>query len=105
MLNISLSASQTFEIPLLRILCLVCNSFLIGLFELLVSNFLSYVFVLDTSSLSDIDLSHYFPVLNTCLKAFFALQKLFSFMGLIYQLLLLEPEPLVLCLGNFPLCQ
>ena len=55
MLNISLSASQPLEIPLLRILFNTA-SFLVGLFGLLVSNFLSSLYILDISPLSDVGL-------------------------------------------------
>jgi hypothetical protein len=61
MLNTSLSASWPFEIPLLRILCLALYSiFKIGLFGLLVSIFLSSLYILDISSLSDVGLGKKF---------------------------------------------
>ena len=80
----SLSASQTFKIPLLRILFSSIPCFLIGLLGLLVSNFLSSLYILDISPILDVWLmkilyksvaSHF-----DLLRVSFVLQKLFSFM-------------------------
>jgi hypothetical protein len=51
-MNIFLDAPQPFKIPRLRILCLVCTPFLIGLFYSLGSNFLSSLCTLDIRPLS-----------------------------------------------------
>jgi hypothetical protein len=58
MLNISLGASQPFEIPQLRIFFFFSYvpHFLIGLFGSLESNFLSSLYILDISPLSDVGL-------------------------------------------------
>jgi hypothetical protein len=57
MLNILLGTSQPFGIPQLRILCLALYSiFKIGLFGFLASNFLSSLYLLDISPLSDLGL-------------------------------------------------
>ena len=61
MLNISLSISQSSDIPLLEILYLTLYPmFLVGLFKLLVSNFWSYLYILDISLLSDVGLGKIF---------------------------------------------
>jgi hypothetical protein len=72
--------SQPFEIPLLRILCLALYIF-IGLFVLLVSNFLSSLYILDISPLSDGQLvkSLSQKLLFCSIDSIFALQKLFHF--------------------------
>ena len=59
MLNISLGAFQPFSIPQLRILYL-CTPFLIVLFGSLESNFLSSLYILDISPLSDVGLGKIF---------------------------------------------
>ena len=56
MLNIFSGASQSFGIPQLRILCLALPHFLIGLFDFLESIFLSSLYILDISTLSDLGL-------------------------------------------------
>jgi hypothetical protein len=57
MFNISLSVSQSFEFPLLRILFKYGPHFLIGLFVVfLLSSFLSSLCILDISPLSDVEL-------------------------------------------------
>jgi hypothetical protein len=53
-LNISFGASRSFNISQLRILCLALFPILIGLFGSLESNFLSSLYILDTSPLSDV---------------------------------------------------
>ena len=61
MLNNSLGASQPFDIPQLRILCLALYPiFKIGLFVSLESNFLSSLYILDISPLSDVGLVRIF---------------------------------------------
>ena len=54
MLNIFSGASQPFIIPQLRILCLYLYPILMGLFEFLESSFLSSLYILDISPLSDL---------------------------------------------------
>jgi hypothetical protein len=53
-----LGASQLFSIPQVRILCLAPH-FLIGLFGVLEFNFLSSLYILDISPLSDLELVKY----------------------------------------------
>ena len=55
MVNIFSSASQPFGIPQLRILCSRIL-FLMGLFEFLEFSFLSSLYILDISPLSDLEL-------------------------------------------------
>ena len=84
MLNISLGASQPFEIPQLRILCLAVYPILIGLFGSLESNFLSSLYILDINPLLDVGLVKIVSQSVGCcfvlLTVFFALQKLCNFM-------------------------
>ena len=84
MLNIFLDASQTFDIPQLIILCLDLYPLLIELFDSLESNFLSSLYILDTSPLSDVGLIKiFFQSVGYCfvlLTVFSALQKLCNFM-------------------------
>jgi len=54
MLNIPLGASQPFDIPQLRILCLALYPILMGLFDSPESNFLSSLYIIDISPLSDV---------------------------------------------------
>ena len=56
MLNISLGASQTFDILQVKILCLALYPILIGLFGSLEPTFLSSSYILDISPLSDLGL-------------------------------------------------
>ena len=53
MLNISLSISQPFEFPQLRIFAYICAPNLVGLFTLSMSTFLSSLYILDISPLPD----------------------------------------------------
>jgi hypothetical protein len=84
MFNISLSASQPFEIPQLRILCLalypIFNRVLFGSLE---SSFLSSSYILDISSVLDVGLVKIFSQSVCCcfvlLTVSFALQKLCNF--------------------------
>ena len=84
MLNISLSASQPFEIPQLKALCLALYPILIELFVSLEFNFSSSLYILDISTLLDVGLVKIFSQSVGChfvlLIVSFALQKLFSFM-------------------------
>ena len=58
MLNMSLSVSQLFEIPLLGVHCLHLYSISKnGLFGLLIPSFLSSLYILDISPLSDKELA------------------------------------------------
>ena len=84
MLNILKYVSQPFEFSLLEILCLDCNPFLIGMFGLLMSSFLSALYILDINSLLDNGLvkifssfvgCHFVPVTIVCLT------EAFSFIG------------------------
>ena len=84
MLNISLGASQPFDIPQVKILCLALYPILIGLFGSLGSNFLSSLYILHISPLSDIRLVKLFSQFVNCcfvhLMVSFALEKLCNFM-------------------------
>ena len=86
MLNIFSGASQPFSIPQLRILCLALYPILMGLFEFLESSFLSSLYILDISPLSDLGLINILfqsvGGLFVLLSVSFALQKLCSFMRL-----------------------
>jgi hypothetical protein len=62
MLNNSLSASQPFDIPQLRILFSSVPQFLIGLLGSLESNFLSSLYILDISPLLDVVGKDLFPI-------------------------------------------
>ena len=62
MLNICLTASQSFEIPLLEILSLYFASFLVELFNLLVSHCLSSLYFSDNGHLSDGVVRNLFPL-------------------------------------------
>ena len=84
MLSISLRVFQSFEIYLLRVLCLGLypNFFLIGLFVHLMSSFLTSLYILEISPLSDVGWVKIFSRSVGCyfvlLTVSFALQKLFS---------------------------
>ena len=89
--NISLSASQPFEIPLLLILCLapypIFFFFLIWLFGFVEVSFLSSLYILDISPLSEVGwVKNFFPNLLVANLSYwlcplpYALWKLFSFM-------------------------
>jgi hypothetical protein len=67
MLNIILGASEPFDIPHLRILCLALHLFLIGLFDFLESNFLCSLYILDICPLSDSGLVKIFSKSHGCL--------------------------------------
>ena len=83
MLNISLGASQAFEIPKLRILFSSRAHFFIRLFEFLESIFLNSLYILKIRPRSDVGLVKIFSLLVGChfvlLTVSFALQNLFSF--------------------------
>jgi hypothetical protein len=84
--------------------------FLIGLFHFLVINFLSFLYILDISPLSDVGLVKiFFPIcrLPICLIDYgLCFTEAFQFHKVsTYQFLILEHEPLEFSLGNFPLCQ
>ena len=83
MLNISLGASQLFDIPQLKILCLDMYPILIQLFDSLESNFFSSLYILDISPLLDVGLlkifSHSVGGLFVLLTVSFALQKCVNF--------------------------
>ena len=98
--------SQPFCIPQLRILCLALNPiFLMGLFEFLESIFLSSLYILDISPLSDLGLvkilSQSVGGLFVLLTVSFALQKLCNFMRSHLSILNLTAKPL-LDLRGFP---
>ena len=63
MVNISPGASQPFDIPQLRILCLALFPILIGLFDFLDHNFLSFLYILAISPLSVVGLVKIFSQL------------------------------------------
>ena len=90
-------------------LCSSVPQFLIGLFGVLESNFLSSLYILDTCPLSDVGLVKVFSQSVGCsfvlLTVSFALQKLFGFMKCHLSVVELRPEVLVFCSGKFPLCQ
>ena len=85
MLNISLGASQAFEIPKLRILFSSRAHFFIRFFFFffLESSFLNSLYILNISPRSDVGLVKNFSPLLGChfvlLTVSFALQNLFSF--------------------------
>jgi hypothetical protein len=60
------SASQPFEIPQLRFLCLALYPILIGLFGSLEANFLSSLYILDVSPLPDVGLVKIFSQSVEC---------------------------------------
>ena len=104
-----LGVSQSFDIPQMKILCLALYAtFLIELFGSLEFTFLSSLYILDISPLSDVELvkifsqfvSFYFVLLTVS----FAFQKPYNFMRSICQFLVLEHKLLVFCSGIFPLC-
>jgi hypothetical protein len=84
MLNISLSASQPLEIPLLRILCLPLYPIFSWVIWFVDYKFLSSLYILDISPLTDVGLVKFFSHSVGChfvlLMVSFALQKLCSFM-------------------------
>jgi hypothetical protein len=69
---------------------------------------MSSLYILKISPLLDIGLVKIFSLFVGChfvlLTVSFALQKFFSFMKSLCQLLILEPGPLVFCSGNCPHC-
>ena len=84
MLNIFLGASQPFDIPQLKILCLAPHPILIGLFDSLLSNFLSSLYILHISPLLNVGLAKIFSQSVDChivlLAVSFALHKICNFM-------------------------
>ena len=84
MLNISLGASWPFEFPQLQILCLALYTIFNGLLGFLELNFLSSLYILDISSLTDTGLVKIFSQSAGCLFVLltvsFALQKIYNFM-------------------------
>jgi hypothetical protein len=73
MLNIFPGASQTFEFPQLRILCLALfPHFLIKLFGSLESNFLNSLYILDFSPSSDVGLVKIFSQSVGCCFVLFS---------------------------------
>jgi hypothetical protein len=103
------SASQPFEIPQLRFLCLALYPILIGLFGSLEANFLSSLYILDVSPLPDVGLVKIFSQSVECqfvLWQCHSTYRSFSILwGPICQFLILEHKSLVFYSGNFPLCQ
>jgi hypothetical protein len=92
-----------FEIPLLRILFICVSHFIIGLFGSLESNFLSSLYILDTSLLSDARLVKiFFPICTLmfgptdyvlCLPEVFQFQEVL-FINFFF---ILEPQLLMFC--------
>ena len=62
--GISLSVFQRVDINLLRVLCLGLHPIFNRLFVLLMTNFLSSLYILEISPLSDVGLVKIFPVLS-----------------------------------------
>jgi hypothetical protein len=79
-LNISLGTSRPFEFPQVRILCLALSPIFNRVIGSLESNFLSSLYILDISPLSDVGLVKIFSQFVGCffilLTVSFALQKL-----------------------------
>ena len=84
MMNSSICASWPFDIPQLRILCLALYPIFNRVIDSLESNFLSSLYILDISPLSDVGLVNIFSQSVGCcfvlLTVSFALQKLCNFM-------------------------
>ena len=84
------------------------SHFLIGLFDFLNSNFLSSLYILDTSPLLDIELGKIFSKYVVChfdaLTVSFAYWSFSILWGSICWLFILEYKTLVFCSRNFPLC-
>ena len=103
MLNVSLGASQPFEFPQLRILCLALFPLFIRLFGSLETNFLSSLYILDIIPLLDVELVIIFNQSVGCyfvlLTVFFALQKLCNFIRFV---LFRKSFPVPMCSRFFP---
>jgi hypothetical protein len=88
--------------------CLALYPILMGLFEFLESSFLSSLYILDISSLSDLGLvkilSQSVGGLFVLLTVSFALQKLCNFMRSHLSILDLTAQAIAVLLGIFPLC-
>jgi len=82
--------------------------FLKWLFDSLESNFLSSLYILDISSLSDIGLVNSFFQSVDCHFSYWKCSlpyRSFAILwGPLFRFLILEDKPLVFCSGNFPLC-
>jgi hypothetical protein len=100
-------ASQPFGIPQLRIFLLtsLCTPFLIGLLDFLESIFLSYLYSLDISPLSDLQfvkmLSQSVGGLFVLLTVSFALQKLCNIMRFHLSILDLIAKAIAVLFSNF----
>jgi hypothetical protein len=105
MLNIFSGASQPFDIPQLRILCLALCHFLMGLFGFLESIFLSSLYILDISPFSDLELvkilSQSVGGLFVLLTVSFALQKLCNFMRCHLSILYPTAQAIAVLFRNF----
>ena len=103
-----LSASQPFRIPVENSLLSSVSHFSIGLLDLLMSNSLSSLYLLDISPLLDVGsvkiFSHSVGCCFVLLMVSLALQNLFSFVRFHF-LLILAPELLVFCPVICLLCQ
>jgi hypothetical protein len=98
-------ASQSFDIPQLRIVCLALyTNFLIGSFDFLESNFLLSLYILDISPLSDLGLVKILPQsvggLFVLLTVSFALQKLCNVMRCHLSILDLKAQGIAVLLRN-----
>jgi len=94
-----LSVSQPLEIPLLKILSRSVPHFYVNYLVCVMSCFLSSLYILDISPLSNVGLEKiFFPIcrLSFCPIVSFDLQKLFSFTRS-YLFSIYEPEPGVFC--------
>ena len=106
MLNIFSGASQPFGIPQLRILCLALSPiFLMELFDFLESTFLSSLYILNISPLSDLglvkNLSQSVGGLFVLLTVSFALQMLCNFMRSHLSILDLTAQAIAVLFRNF----
>jgi hypothetical protein len=106
MLDIFSGASQPFGISQVRNLCLAVNPiFLMGLFDFLKSTFLSSLYILNISLLSDLGkvkiLSQYVGGLFVLLTVSFALQKLCSFLRSHLSIINLRAQTIAVLFRNF----
>ena len=105
MLNIFSSASQSFGIPRLRMLCLALYPILIWLFEFLEFSFLCSLYILDISPLSDLGwvkiFTQFVGGLFVLLTVSIALQKLCNFMRSHLSILDLTAKAIAVLFRNF----
>ena len=111
MLNIFSGASLPFGVPQVRILVQLCAPILMGLFDFLDSTFLSSLYILDISPLSDLgqvkNLSKFVGELFVLLKVSFSLLNLCNFMRSYLSILNLTAQAIATLFRNFspvPIC-